>query len=163
MLVVDTSAIISLELIDVFEVVLSEYEVRTTEHVYAELEETATYDDIHGDAATSALDRIPRDQVHDVPAPGITTSRVDTGEATCVTLARQADAEFLITDDLRALPELQQLTGARVAISPILLRALVKRGCFTDDEAVERLEQLAAGRDWLGAPIYRRARQLFES
>jgi len=88
--------------------------------------------------------------------------RIDDGEATCIRLARERDAAFFVTDDLRALPELQQLTDARVAISPILLRALVERDTIGAAKARERLDDLAESRDWLGAPIYHRARELFD-
>ncbi|WP_254823767.1 hypothetical protein [Haloglomus halophilum] len=163
MLVVDTSAVISLELADVLDSVLAEYEVRTTTQVMSELSETAEYDDVHGMAAETAPGRLAGVPVHDSSATDLQTSRVDSGEASCARLATDHEAAFLITDDLRALPELQQLTEAQVAISPVLLRALVKRGCLTQAEASERLERLAADRDWLGAPIYRRAQRLFES
>jgi predicted nucleic acid-binding protein len=163
MLVVDTSAVISLELADVLDTVLSEYAVRTTDPVLSELSETAAYDGVHGVTAETALDRLGDVPVHDISATELQTSRVDAGEASCARLATDQEAAFLITDDLRALPELQQLTGAQVAISPILLRALVNRGCLAQADASERLERLAADRDWLGAPIYRRAQRLFES
>lgn len=69
---------------------------------------------------------------------------------------------FLLTDDLRALPELKVSTDAQVALSPIVLRALVERGVLGSDDARNRLDRLAASRGWLGAPIYRRARRLFD-
>ncbi len=50
---------------------------------------------------------------------------------------------------------------ARVALSPIVLKALVKRGVLTQKEVETRLESIAETRDWLGAPIYRRAQTLF--
>jgi len=162
MIVVDTSAFISLTIADVLNTVLTEYDVHTSQQVLDELDATADYDDIHGTAADQVLTHTEAITVHTIDDPDIQTSRIDAGEATCVQLARQGDADFLITDDLRALPELQQLTDARVAISPILLRALVKRDVLKNQEAQERLEDVAASRDWLGAPIYRRAQQLFE-
>lgn len=67
-----------------------------------------------------------------------------------------------MTDDLRALPELQSLVDARVAISPIVLRALVERTVLDEAAALNRLETVAESRDWLEAPIYRRARSLFD-
>jgi predicted nucleic acid-binding protein len=163
MIVVDTSAFISSALGDVLEPVLTEYDVHTTAQVVRELEETAEYDDVHGTAAERVLGERQAVTVQNVTDPGIRTARVDDGEASCVAVAQQDGADFLVTDDLRALPELQQLTDARVAISPILLRALVKRGVLTDEQAAERLEDIAASRDWLGAPIYRRAQELFHA
>jgi hypothetical protein len=71
------------------------------------------------------------------------------------------EVDFLITDDLQALPELQELVDSKVAISPIVLKALVKRGVLEPERAEEKLDLIADRRDWLGAPIYRRAKQLF--
>ena len=162
MIVVDTSACISLSIGDVLDIVLDEYAVHTTQQICDELRETATYDDIHGIAADDVLNSMDRITVHEVADPGIETTRIDAGEASCIALADLGDAAFLITDDLRALPELQMLTDTRVAISPILLRALTKRDVLSTADAHDRLDQIAASRDWLGAPIYRRAQRLFE-
>ena len=71
------------------------------------------------------------------------------------------DADFLITYDLRALPELQTLSDTQVAISPIVLRALVKRDVLDEEEAVAKLEAAAENRDWLESPIYTKAKNLF--
>lgn len=161
MIVADTSALISLTTADCLGLLLDEFDVQMTATVIAELEETATYDDPHGDAATDILDHRDRLTVYTVENDIPETSRIDRGEGSCVVLSDQHSADFLVTDDLRALPELQQLTDAKVAISPIVLKALVNRGVLEREEAVQRLDQVAETRDWLGAPIYRRAQQLF--
>jgi predicted nucleic acid-binding protein len=160
MIVADTSALISVATIDLLETLLAEYDVRTTETVLEELTDTAQYDDTHGRAAQSALDNPDQLKVHDI-GPDVETSRIDIGEGSTAALANELDADFLITDDLRALPELQTIVDARVAISPVLLKAFVKRGVLEREIAGEKLEELAQQRDWLGAPIYRRAKQLF--
>jgi len=162
MIVADTSALISLTTAECLDSFLDEFDVQTTATVIDELEETAGYDDPHGEAATTILDNRDRFTVHTVESDIPETSRIDQGEGSCVVLADQRLADFLVTDDLRALPELQQLTDAQVAISPIVLKALVNRGVLKREEAVRRLDQLAETRDWLGAPIYRRAKQLFD-
>jgi predicted nucleic acid-binding protein len=162
MIVADTSALISLTTAECLDLFLDEFDIHTTATVIDELEETAGYDDSHGKAATNILDNQNRLTVHTVENDVPETSRIDQGEGSCVVLADQRSADFLVTDDLRALPELQQLTDAQVAISPIVLKALVNRGVLEREEAVQRLEQLAETRDWLGAPIYRRAKQLFD-
>ena len=163
MIVADTSALISLAIADSLDLVLDEFTVHTTQVVVGELEETATYDDAAASAATHVLARQDEFTTHAVEDDVPTTSRIDRGEGSCVMLANRLDAAFLITDDLRALPELQQLCKAKVAISPIVLKALVQRGTLTNADAKQRVEQLAETRDWLEAPIYRRARQLFET
>ena len=161
MIVADTSALVSLASIDRLNVLLAEFDVQTTETVVAELQETADYEDNHGRAAQAVLD--PKDglTVHAVDEP-IETGRIDAGEGSAVVLARERDAEFLITDDLRALPELQAVTETRIVISAIVLRVLVDREVLDVEDARADVERLADERDWLGAPIYRRARELFK-
>ena len=162
MLVADTSALVSLATADLLPTVLAEFDVHTTETVMAELEETAEDDDPSGDAARRVLQHRENLTVHTVDDPGFESSRIDAGEGSCAVLTREAAVDFLLTDDLRALPELRSLVAVRVAISPIVLTALVKRGSITHREAQVKLEEMANARDWLAAPIYRRAQQLLE-
>lgn len=161
MIVADTSALVSLATGDSVRLVVGEFDVHTTATVIEELDATAEYDDSHGCAARTVLDQRDRVTVHGVERPEIESSRIDDGEATCIGIAAELDAAFLLTDDLRALPELQTLTATKVAISPIVLQALVKRDVLTRSEARRRLDSIADTRDWLGAPIYERARMLF--
>lgn len=162
MIVAVTSALISLAIADRLAVPLAEFDVATTDTVVEELERTAAVDDVHGRAAQAALETIDAVAVHECRPLAARSSRVDEGAASCLALAREREATFLLTDDLRALPELQALTDARVALSPIVLRSLVERGVLAPDEATDRLDALAATRGWLGAPIYRRARRPFD-
>lgn len=60
MIVADTSALISLASIDLLEIFLTEFNVHTTELVVDELEDTAGYDDRHGDASQTVLDNLDR-------------------------------------------------------------------------------------------------------
>lgn len=162
MLVVDTSAFVSLAVGEVLEPVFDEFAVVSTTVAVEEAGRTAEYDDRHGLAAEVVLDQQSLFEVVDAAGETFVTSRIDEGEASCVAVARDENAAFLITDDFRALPELQQLVEAEVALSPIVLRALVKRGVLAEGEAKTSLETIAERRDWLGQPIYRYARQLFE-
>jgi predicted nucleic acid-binding protein len=162
MIVADTSSLITLATADTLSTVLEEYEIHTTETVIEELEDTAEYDDISGEAAGQVLEQIEEITVHETPEQSFQSSRIDEGEGSCTRLTRQLDADFLLTDDLRALAELQTITDAKVAISPIVLKALVKRDVLTRTQALNKLDQIAETRSWLGAPIYRRARELFD-
>ena len=162
MLVGDTSAFISLAVGGVLESVIEEYEVVTTEVIWSELEATAAYDDAHGQAAATVLSHGDRLTILETEGKEFLTSRIDAGEASCVAAVDETDAAFLLTDDYRALPELQQLVDCEVALSPIVHRALVKRGVLDDEEATAAFETIAEQRDWLGAPINRYAKQLFE-
>jgi predicted nucleic acid-binding protein len=161
-LVVDTSGLISLAVGDVFDQTLTAFNVVTTSTVIEGLEATAEYDDRHGTAANTVLRRIDALILRDADGASFETSRVDAGEASCVAAARDSDAAFLVTDDYRALPELQGLVDAEVAVSPIVLRALVKRDALSAADAEAAFETIAAGRDWLDAPIYRYAHRLLD-
>jgi len=160
MIVADTSALVSLTTAGTLRLFLEEFDVHTTETVVDELEETSEYDDTHGEAAETVLQQLDQITVHGIESGEFQSSRVDPGEGSCAVLTKDFNADFLITDDLRALPEVQTVADAKVAISPIILKALVKRDVLKEQEAREKLEMLAERRDWLGAPIYRRAQNL---
>lgn len=162
MIVADTSAFITLATADVLELVLEQFDVHTTETVVEELEKTAEYDDRHGEGAARALELIDNVTVVPTEDPELESSRIDQGETSCVSLTLEEPVDFLITDDLRALPELQTVSRAKVAISPIVLKALLKRGLLERTEALDILDRMAENRGWLGSPIYMRAKQLFE-
>jgi predicted nucleic acid-binding protein len=162
MIVADTSALLSVTTIDLLETFLTEFDVHTTETVLDELDETADYDDTHGKATATVLTHSDQITIHDVEAEPFESSRIDAGEGTCALLTNELEADFLITDDLRALPELQAVVDANLAISPIVLRALVQRDVLERDAAEEMDDLLTQERNWLGAPIYRRAKDLFE-
>lgn len=160
MIVADTSALVTLSAAEVLDLVVAEFQVHTTATVEEELRATASYDDAHAVAARKCLDRIDGVEVQTVEFETFESARVDDGEGSCLELARREEAVFFLTDDLRALPELEALTEAQVAISPIVLRALVERGALEPAVASDRLDAVAETRDWLGSPIYRRARSL---
>ena len=161
MLIVDTSAFISLASVELLEEVLNEYDVHTTNKVLEELESTSDYEDIHGEAAENVVNHTSNFQIHELETEGFESSRVDAGEYSCIVLAAKLDSEFVLTDDFRALPELKSLADCRVAISPIMLKALVKRGEISGKEARRKLDELAENRNWLGSPIYRHAKKIF--
>lgn len=162
MLVIDTSALISLSSIDLLETVLEEFDVHTTELVIEELNETSEYQDRHAEAAEQVLNHKSVIKIHDIEVESFESSRVDRGEYSCVVLAEKLGVEFVLTDDFRALPELKALVSAQVAISPVMLKALVKKDKLTEEDAQEMLETLAENRNWLGSPIYRRAKDIFQ-
>ncbi|AWB27573.1 hypothetical protein [Halococcoides cellulosivorans] len=161
MIVADTSALVSLASGDVMALLVEEFEVHTTDLVIAELESTAEYDDRSGRAAETVLDCRDELGVHSVADSSIDTARIDAGEASCLTLVREIDAGMILTDDHRALPELQAMAPVEVVTSPIVLKALVERNALDRQDALDRLDTIAADRSWLDTPIYRHARGLF--
>lgn len=163
MIVADSSAFISLVSAEALGLILEEFEIHTTEIVIRELEETSEYDDVHGEAAEEVLKNLGQIEVHETRDQKFQSSRIDEGEGSCVILSQQKNADFLITDDIKALPELQTLSNTKVAISPVILKALVKREIINNLEAQEKLEKAAENREWLESPIYRKAKNLFKN
>lgn len=102
MLVVDTGAFASLTVGGVLQKVTTEFTVVTTETGVAELVGTGEFDDRHGRAAASALERQGEFEIIDVTAPTLRSSRIDCGEASCVAAVDHTDASFLPTGDFRA-------------------------------------------------------------
>jgi Arc/MetJ-type ribon-helix-helix transcriptional regulator len=69
--------------------------------------------------------------------------------------------DYLLTDDFRALGEIEKQIGERVVLSPFILKVLVIRGIIDERQALTKLEEMAEKRDWLERPIYRYARKYF--
>ncbi len=162
MLVLDTSAFISLGICDCVEILLDEFDVHTSNAVMDELEELSSYDDLEAEIAERWLKRKDQLNVHQIGEAGeFDHGRIDRGEGSCAVLAKKTDAEFLITDDVRALPFLKNIALTEIVISPIVLKALVKRGLLSNDEATEKLEKLIEKRDWFETPIYERSLEFF--
>jgi predicted nucleic acid-binding protein len=110
MIVADTSALIMITTADTIRLVLDGFDVHTTDAVVEEIEETAEYDDIHGKAATEVLNQKDRMTVHATGETDFESSRIDSGEATCVSLTRELNAGFLITDDLSRVATRRRFT-----------------------------------------------------
>ncbi|MFB6177805.1 MAG: hypothetical protein ABEI99_11810, partial [Halobaculum sp.] len=109
MFVVDTSALVSIATGNLLEQFLGEFDIRTSNRVYQELETTAEYDDAHGRAANRVIEADSQFTLHSVEesrAEQFESSRIDEGEASCVGVERDISPEFFLTDDLRAVPEL---------------------------------------------------------
>ena len=162
MLVVDTSAFVSLAVGGVFTPTTEAFEIATTREVLDELEQTGQYDDRHGTAAAAVLEHRDDFTMLSTDPEAFTTSRIDRGEASCVVATHELDVTCLVTDDFRALPELQELITADVVLSPIVIRALSKQAAISDEAAQAAFDTIAEDRDWLGAPIYRYAKTLFD-
>ncbi len=162
MLVVDTSAFISLGTCGLTQIFLKEFEINTSQAVIKELEEISEYDDREAKAAQEVLDQKKMIDIHEVGESGdFKHSRIDRGEGSCAVLAKNLGSDFLVTDDIRALPYLKNISSTKVVISPIVLKALVKRDVMTEKEAMRKVEIMMNARDWFETPIYEKALELF--
>ncbi len=99
---VDTSALVSLASASLLSLVLSEFDVVVTDIVVGELDAMSTFDDTHGRAATEVLENIDSTRVLNASDyQRFMTSRIDSGEASCLEIVDGGGCDYLLTDDFR--------------------------------------------------------------
>lgn len=129
--------------------------------VIEELKKTSRFSDVDGKAARAVLKQAKGLKIRTVDLAAIekmVTSRLNEGEASCVLLAQAADIDALISDDLKAMHQLQQYAQIHefdLGLAAVLIQALVLRGKLSKDQALVSLERIAEKRDWMGRPIYK--------
>lgn len=163
-LVADASALVSLASVSLLSLVLNEFDVVVSDVVVRELKEMCTYANSHGNAANEVLRNI--DRIKEKKASNyqrFKTSRIDAGEASCLELIESGEQDYLLTDDFRALGEIEKQIGEMVVLSPIILKVLALRGIIDKRQALTKLDEMAERRDWFGRPIYRYAKKYFET
>lgn len=165
-LVADASGLVSLGTVagddpDPLSICLSRYEVVVPTAVLEELQEIASYDDEHGRAATTVLDRTnlfeTRSVEFDVEFP------LDDGENAAVTLANECDATLLLCDEFNQLGLIHaSLADTRLVTTPTLLSVLVRTDQLSNTDARIPLDRIREARSWSGNSYVQRARLLLE-
>jgi len=165
-LIADASALVSLGIVtgddpDPLALCLSQYEVVVPTAVIDELRETASYEDIHGHAASAVLDR----------ADSLTTQSIDLdaefplddGENAAVTLANDLDASLFLCDEFNQLGLIHaSLADTRLVTTPTLLSVLVRTEHLSAAEARSLLDSISDARSWDANSYVQRARSLLE-
>lgn len=162
MIILDTTAFLSLSIAEILEKTIEQHQVHTTQKVISELEEITREKDYLAEAATKTLQHKEKINIHETEFERFQTSRIDSGEASCLALTQEIKADFLLTDDLHAMAEIKKLSTTETAISPTLLQSMVKNNTISKQTALEKLDKLAETRDWLETPIYQKAKQQFK-
>lgn len=160
-IVLDSSALISLMHGGILNLVLSEFEVVISSRVVEELEETSEYKDMDGKAANKALkqkDRLKIRKVKQKAIEEILTSRVHSGEASCIILAKDEEIEAMISDDFDAMNQLEYYSRVHdfaLGLCSALIKALILREKLTAQEGEEIFDEIARKRNWMGRQIYK--------
>lgn len=165
-LVADASALVSLGIVantdpDPLALALSQYEVIVPTAVIAELEEVASYEDVHGRGATAVLDRTAQFAqqavVLDAGFP------LDDGENAAVTLANDLDATLLLCDEFNQLGLIHaSLADTRLVTTPTLLSVLVRTDQLSAAAARTLLDEMSDARSWDANSYVQRARSLLD-
>jgi hypothetical protein len=163
-LVADASALVSLGIVadaelDPLARCLSGYDVVVPAAVVAELREIGSYDDVHGRAATSVLDRTGQFSTESVDLDA--EFPLDDGENAAVTLANEVDAELLLCDEFTQLGLVHaSLADTRLVTTPTLLSVFVRTDRLHPGEARSLLDEISDARSWDANSYVRRARSL---
>ena len=165
-LIADASGLVSLgvaadETQDPLTLCLDQYEVIIPKQVFEELEEIASYDDIHGQAASTVLD-----QSHDFEARSVELDAnfpLDDGENAAITLANDLDAELFLCDEFNQLGLIHaSLANTRLVTTPTLLSIFVQTDQLTADEARMHLDAITDARSWDENSYVQRSRSLLK-
>lgn len=165
-LVADASALVSLGIVadndpDPLALCLSRYEVVAPTAVIDELQEIASYEDVHGHAASAVLDQ----------AESFTTRSVgldaefplDDGENAAVTLANDLEAALFLCDEFNQLGLLHaSLADTRLITTPTLLSVLVRTEHISAADARVLLDAISDARSWGANSYVQRARSLLK-
>jgi predicted nucleic acid-binding protein len=165
-LVADASALVSLGIVagtepDPLSMGLTRYEVVVPEAVIEELEEIASYDDAHGHAAATVLDRT---EVLDIRSVMLDAEfPLDDGENAAVTLANDLDASLFLCDEFNQLGLIHaSLADTRLVTTPTLLSILVRAEELSATDAGLLLDEISDARSWSANSYVQRARSLLE-
>ena len=165
-LVADTSGLVGLAVAagsdpDPLALCLDTYEVLVPEPVVEELEETSSYDDAHGRAAGTVLDR--RDDLTVESAALDEAFPLDDGENAAVTLANDVEAALLLRDGFNRLGLIHaSLASTWLVTTPTLLAVFVRRAPLSREEALALFDVIGQVRSWDENSYAVRARSLLE-
>ena len=145
-LVADASALVSLGVVadgppDPLALGLNRYEVVVPTAVVEELRELASYEDVHGEAASTALDRASAFEIR----------------------SGDLDAALLLCDEFNQLGLIHaSLADTRLVTTPTLLSVFVRAGELSPTDARTLLDEIGEARSWDANSYVRRARSLLD-
>lgn len=148
----DTSALVSLEIKHLVALSSKIIQFYISDVVLSELKEIAEFDDVHGRSAKDVLSLVDSGiiAVRYVSARKEYLENIDIGEAEILTLAESGEYDYLITDDVRALPYIKSITKVKVLTSAFVIRLLYDLKLLSRDEALNSIKEISASRDWYG-------------
>ena len=155
-LVIDTSALVSLEIMDCLERTLATYEVFITQEISQELHEMADYKDVEGQAAKRTLKKIKKynvkiEKCNFKDYKRFITKGVDRGEASAFYLCIKKGIKRFITDDVDAsftLKPLAKTENIKLRICVAIVIDLIDQNLISKKEAYNNIRKLIKVRGW---------------
>lgn len=156
-IVLDTSALISLAAGGVLELTVSSIDCIIPERVKNELLGLSRNRDNEGNLAREILSYR---EIQVISA----SKKALRGEIECAYLTNdQVDVEFLISDDVVALQELEKICKKNIRFSTIIVYAFFLKGKITKKQGLQIIERMRVQRNWKDNLIYEQAMVLWGS
>ena len=124
-----------------------------TKKIHSELEDIGIFTDSDAAAAREILRLLHKITIMEV-------SQRATGEEELIEVALQKKCDFIVSDDIRAMPKLK-LTNISTLFSTHLLYYLFRAGMISKEEGLIALEKMRNNRSWKENLIYISGIQLF--
>ena len=119
------------------------------------------YDDVHGRAATTVLNRTTAFETRSVDLD--TDFPLDDGENAAVSLANELDAALLLCDEFNQLGLIHaSLADTRLVTTPTLFSVFVRINQQSVADARTFLDGISDARSWSANSYVQRARSVFE-
>ncbi len=142
-IVIDTSALLSLEAGKILDLVIDNFELIIPIRVEEELKGISKNHDFEGNLAKRIVSFLDN-EIKIIEA----YKRSEEGELECAYLANDLkDVEFLITDDAVALEKIEKICKKKVRFSTVLLYALILKRKSTKKQALNVLERMRVKRN----------------
>jgi len=154
-LVIDTSALLSLEAGGVLEIAVEKLDFIISLTIKEELTGLSKNNDFEGNLAKNVLD-------YDIEVVE-TSKRFDEGELEVAYLAKEEDAEFIITDDIEAREKIGKISNKPIRFSTMIVYALCLKGLKTFEQGRKIVERMAVKRDWKDNLIFESAKLMWEN
>ena len=163
-LVADTSALVSLAIADrgtPVQLLFQEYDVRIPSAVVRELEDIASYDDSHADAARRVLAQIDAEHVQEPDEQP--DYPLDDGETAAIALANETEAAVFLCDEYHELSTVHAvLSNSRLVTTPKMIEVFTHRDVLSVDDATAALSEMVDERSWRSNSYVSQFRDRFE-
>lgn len=97
-----------------------------------------------------------------MPAKDEHIQNIDLGEAEILTLSESGEYDYIITDDVKALPYIKSVANVKVFTSVFIIRLLYDINVVSREEALNSIKEISASRDWYGGMLETISNQFFE-
>jgi len=150
---IDTCSLIALQYSGYLSTIVETVDIIITKKIHSELEDIGIFTDSDAAAAREILRLLHRITIMEV-------SQRATGEEELIEVALQKKCDFIVSDDIRAIPKLK-LTNISTLFSTHLLYYLFRAGIISKEEGLIALEKMRNNRSWKENLIYISGIQLF--